>query len=100
LHYLGDKLKVIETAVEALNPHGLFIANIDLNNIVIQGKDTRAYLKDLFKQYGINYNSRRKLLSRTGAAAIKFDVKYLGADDNYGPNYTGQDSVTSYYCCI
>lgn len=97
LHYLGDKLKVIETAIGALNPCGLFIANIDLNNIVIQGKDTSLYLKDSFKQYGITYNSRRKLLERIGNTVIKFDVKYLGADDDHGPNYTGQDSVTSYY---
>jgi SAM-dependent methyltransferase len=97
LHYLGDKLKVIETAIGALSPCGLFIANIDLNNIVIQGKDTRSYLKTSFKQYGVTYNSRRKLIERIGNKVIKFDVKYLGADDDYGPNYTGQDSVTSYY---
>ena len=97
LHYLGDKLKVIETAIGALNPNGLFIANIDLNNIVIQGKDSKSYLKDLFKHYGVTYNSRRKVFERIGTAVVKFDVKYLGADDDYGPNYTGQDSVTSYY---
>lgn len=97
LHYLGDKLKIIETAIKALSPCGLFIANIDLNNIVIQGKDTRSYLLDSFKQYGVTYNSRRKLIERIGNKVMKFDVKYLGADDDYGPNYTGQDSVTSYY---
>jgi len=97
LHYLGDKLKVIETAVKALNTDGLFIANIDLNNIVIRGKDTSSYLKNSFKKYGFTYNSRRKLLERIGNMDIKFDLNYLGADDGYGPNYTGQDSVTSYY---
>ena len=90
LHYLGDKLKVIENAIRALNPHGLFVANIDLNNIVIQGTDAKSYLKDSFKQYDFVYNSRRKILERIGNAKVKFDVKYLGADDNYGPNYTGQ----------
>ncbi|GAB2842287.1 class I SAM-dependent methyltransferase [Ferruginibacter profundus] len=97
IHYLGDKLKVIETAISALHPDGLFVANIDLNNIVIQGKGAGSYLKDSFKKYGFVYNSRRKVLERIGHAEVKFDVKYLGADDNYGPNYTGQDSVTSYY---
>ena len=97
LHYVGDKLKVIETSIKALNPHGLFIANIDLKNIMIQGKNTNSYLKNSFKQYGISYNSRRKVLSQIGNANIKFDVTYLGADDDCGPNYTGQDSVTSYY---
>lgn len=37
LHYLGDKLKVIEVNINALNPSGLFVANLDLNNIVIHG---------------------------------------------------------------
>ncbi len=97
LHYLGDKLKVIENGIRALNPFGLFIANIDLSNIVIQGKSTKSYLKDLFEQHCLAYNSRRKVLERVGNADVKFNLNYLGADDNYGPNYTGQDSVTSYY---
>ena len=97
LHYLGDKLKVVEVAISALNPHGLFIANLDLNNIAIKETNTSLYLKNSFKQHGIVYNSRLKVLKRIGPKVIKFDLKYLGADDEYGPNYTGQDSVTSYY---
>lgn len=97
LHYLGDKLKVIEVTINALNPHGLFIANLDLNNIVVKETNSSVYLKNSFKQYGIAYNSRLKVLRQIGGKAIKFDLKYLGADDEYGPNYTGQDSVTSYY---
>lgn len=97
LHYLGDKLKLIETSIAALKSNGVFIANLDLNNIVIQGTDTRSYLKTLFKRFGVAYNSRTKVLKQIGYAANKFDLKYLGADDEHGPNYTGQDSVTSYY---
>jgi SAM-dependent methyltransferase len=96
LHYLGDKLKVIEINIKALNPEGLFIANLDLNNIVIQGE--KSFLKDYFKKNGINYNSRFKIFKKIGPGNIKFDLKYLGADDEYGTNYTGQDSITSYYC--
>ena len=97
LHYLGDKLKVIETGISALKPSGLFIANLDLNNIVIQNTKASSYLKNLFKQYGVAYNSRTKILKQYGCIAIRFNLKYLGADDEYGPNYTGQDSVTSCY---
>lgn len=95
LHYLGDKLKILEIIIAALNPGGLFIANLDLNNIVIQGE--KSFLKSSFKKNGIDYNSRLKILKRIGPRKIKFDLRYLGADDEFGPNYTGQDSVTSYY---
>ena len=97
LHYLGDKLKVIITSINALHPSGLFVANFDLSNIVIQGAKTYPYLKNIFKQYGIDYNPRLKILKRIGTTGIRFDLKYMGADDGHGPNYTGQDSVTSYY---
>lgn len=97
LHYLGDKLKVVEAVVTALHPSGLFVANLDLNNIVVQGANTSSYLKNSFKRYGIAYNSRLKVLKQIGSVGIKFGLEYLGADVNHGPNYTGQDSVTSYY---
>ena len=97
LHYLGDKLKIIEVAINALKPTGLFTANLDLRNIAFQGTNTNSYLKDSFKKFGVDYNSRTKVLKHIGGTAINFNLKYLGADDEYGPNYTGQDSVTSYY---
>ena len=97
LHYIGDKIKVIETSIQALHPQGWFVANLDLNNLVIQGDDTKAYLKTVFKKFGVLYNSRTKLLKQNGGNQICFNLKYLGANDTYGPNYTGQDSVTSHY---
>jgi len=97
LHYLGDKLKTIKAIVKALNPAGLFIANLDLNNIVIQGTKSNDFLNKYFKQNGLVYNSRSKIIKRVGPANIKISVRYLGADDATGPNYTGQDAVTSYY---
>ncbi len=97
LHYVGDKLKVIETAIKALRPSGVFVANLDLRNIVIQGVRTPSYLKSIWQQYRLTYQSRRKLLSGQGPAEISFGVQYLGADDTSGKNYTGQEAVTSYY---
>jgi ubiquinone/menaquinone biosynthesis C-methylase UbiE len=97
IHYLGDKLKVIENAIAALSSHGMFIANFDLANIVVTGTDSKVYLKKLFKKTVTEYNSKSKIIKQIGSANIKFGLMYIGADDNSGPNYTGQDAVTSYY---
>jgi SAM-dependent methyltransferase len=97
LHYLGDKLKVIAQAVRSLNKSGLFVANFDINSIIIQGVATNSVLKKLFKEQGLNYNVRTKILKKANAAEIDFGFRYVGADDTSGPNYTGQEAVTSYY---
>jgi ubiquinone/menaquinone biosynthesis C-methylase UbiE len=97
VHYLGDKLKALEAAFSTISPSGLFVANFDINSIIVEGKSSQDYLKNLFKVMGITYNSRRKVIQQHGSLRIKFGLKYLGADDKSGPNYTGQDAVTSYY---
>ena len=97
LHYLGDKLKVIETMVGALNPGGLFIANFDIKSISIAGIDTVAHLKNYFKKFQIAYDARKKIIKKLGPVTMEFKLSYIGADDKAGPNYTGQDAVTSYY---
>jgi SAM-dependent methyltransferase len=96
LHYIGDKLKVISSATSFLHESGLFIANLDAANIVIKDIDT----KKLLREKGLDYNARTKILQRTGTSDIRFDLKYLGADDTIGPNYTGQESVNSCYAPI
>lgn len=97
LHYLGDKLKVLEQCAQAITKDGLFIANLDLRNIHLQKEDADTHLKKTFKQLGFSYNSKSKILKKTGYGEIKFGFTYLGASDEHGPNYTGQDSVTSFY---
>lgn len=91
IHYVGDKLQVLVNAMKALQPQGVFMANIDLYNI--EGVDVRK----LFTMNAIDYNARRKLLTCTGSRNIEINWTYLGADDQSGPNYTGQEAVTSYY---
>lgn len=97
LHYLGDKLKAIETAVKALNKQGIFIANLDLDNIVIEGVDSKQFLKKIFKGKELEYSGRTRIIKRIGNDNIRFGLKYIGANDKAGPNYTGQEAVTSYY---
>lgn len=97
LHYVGDKLRVLTAALRAVSPQGLWIANLDLKSIRIEGDPQHHYLKKLFSENGIVYNSRRKLISCKGTRNIAFAVIYQGADDKAGPNYTGQEAVDSYY---
>jgi SAM-dependent methyltransferase len=97
LHYLGDKLKVIEQSVQALTDDGLFIANLDLRNINLPREDAEVYLKKAFKQLGFSYAAKSKILKKVGFDEINFKFTYQGASDEHGPNYTGQDSVTSFY---
>jgi SAM-dependent methyltransferase len=97
LHYIGDKLKVLSVILERLSEQGLFIANLDLNNIHFQHGDADKYLKNIFKQNNVQYNSRTRLLTCQGPRPINFNVIYKGANDEAGPNYTGQDAVCSVY---
>ncbi len=97
LHYIGDKLKVISVTLERLNELGVFIANIDLANIFFLNGDAEKYLKDIFKKNDVQYNNRTRLLTCKGPRHINFNVTYKGANDEAGPNYTGQDAVCSVY---
>ncbi len=93
LHYVGDKLRVLEMACGALTEHGRFVANIDLQNIKVSG----SYLKDILVKHGIMYDRKKKLLTCEGPRIIKFGLSFEGASDQAGPNYTGQEAVDAYY---
>ncbi|PSL26971.1 class I SAM-dependent methyltransferase [Chitinophaga ginsengisoli] len=97
LHYVGDKLKALIKGLKAISEHGVMMANLDLNNIKIEGDQKGNYLKKLFKENEIGYNVRRKLITCEGPRDIKLNLTYKGADDKAGPNYTGQAAVDSYY---
>jgi ubiquinone/menaquinone biosynthesis C-methylase UbiE len=97
LHYVGDKLKALSMVLKLIANQGLFAANLDLNNIKIEGDLKGNYLKKLFAENDIVYNARRKLVTCKGPRDIYFNLTYKGADDKTGPNYTGQEVVDSYY---
>lgn len=98
LHYVGDKISLIAKAISALQPGGLFIANLDIENIKIEGiQDSKSVVRDFLNSQQIEYNARRKTI-RSSRKEIDTDMfLYLGADDKAGPNYTGQEVVNSYY---
>lgn len=97
LHYVGDKLKALMKALRVLNDKGILMTNLDLNNIKIEGDLKGTFLKKLFKENEIRYHARRKLIICEGPRDIDINLTYMGADDNAGPNYTGQAAVDSYY---
>ena len=98
LHYVGDKLSLIAHAASWLTGDGLFVANLVLANLKIPDDRfaARRLTADL-RRSGLAYDRRRRLITCQGRKAIELPYRYLGADDQAGPNYTGQPAVNSYY---
>ncbi|GAB2667021.1 class I SAM-dependent methyltransferase [Nocardia goodfellowii] len=98
LHYLGDKLKVLAATASWLAADGLFAANLDLASV--RSADARPLdrrLRTVLRAQGFDYDGRRRRITRRGRAAVALPFDYAGADDQAGPNYTGQPAVNSYY---
>ena len=101
LHYIGDKLGVLQMAVSALKVDGYMIAHLDLNNLHLDSAEgSRKTIKQWLVESGFRYDPRRRILSRVGRAELTPFWTYLGADDTAGPNSTGQPAVTSHYGLI
>ena len=49
------------------------------------------------REAGLDYDTRRHLLTCKGSRSVPMPYRYLGADDQAGPNYTEQPAVNSYY---
>lgn len=98
LHYIGDKLRLISSAMKWLTDDGRFVANLDVNNFKsIDGRSAARCVATQFREHGLEYNARKKLVSCERRKLVAFPLQYLGADDTAGPNYTGQPAVDSYY---
>jgi SAM-dependent methyltransferase len=98
LHYLGDKLGLLERSWSWLEPDGLFAAHLDFTNLrFADGKPAgRRLLADLRKA-GVLYHRQKHLLTRRGQLALTLGYRHLGSDDRAGPNFTRQPAVDSYY---
>ena len=98
LHYIGDKLGILLKVIAAIKEDGVFIGNIDLDNIKIKDiPNAKTIISSFFKKNHINYDPKNKILKVEGSKTIASEFIYLGADDKAGPNYTGQPVVNSYY---
>ena len=104
LHYIGDRLGLIERIATWLNPGGLFVANFDASDIRdAQAAPLTRRLAGPFRRHGLVYNRRQHLIrleaprEREREREIDFGLRFLGAKDDVGPNYTGQEGVWSVY---
>jgi len=96
LHYVGDKLDLIVRALSWLDVGGRFAANLDPDNLKLDGKSALP-LMDAMRRQGLSWSSRNKVLRSDGIRELNLPVTYVGADDQAGPNYTGQSAVDSHY---
>ena len=96
LHYIGDKLGLIGRCSDWLTERGRFVAQLDLENIELKGIADRHKATTL-RESGWLYSARTRLLIGEGRQNRSLSFRYLGADDQAGPNYTGQPAVNSWY---
>jgi SAM-dependent methyltransferase len=97
LHYVGDKLGLLQRIPSWLKDDGLFLGHLDFDNLKLSGDSASSvFLRGLRRQEW-NYDSRRHLLRLDRSKLFVMEYRYVGADDGAGSNYTGQPSVTSYY---
>ena len=98
LHYVGDKLAVLARAASWLSPNGRLTADLDLSAIDLGSTPGAARrLAARLRAAGFTYNARRRQVTCAGWRDVELPYTYLGADDQAGPNYTGQPAVRSHY---
>lgn len=98
VHYVGDKLGLLARAASWLTDDGQFTANFDATSIRLPGgAPVGRRLTNALRATGFDYDGRARRITRRGPADLEFPFRYLGADDQAGPNYTGQPAVHSYY---
>ena len=98
LHYVGDKLAVLANAASWLAEDGLLVANLDVASIRAEdGRPVGRQLTSALRANGFGYDGRRRRISCRGPRDARLPFRYVGADDQAGPNYTGQPAVNSIY---
>jgi SAM-dependent methyltransferase len=98
LHYVGDKLGVLARAASWLTEDGLLVASFDARGVRLRdGSPAGRPLTAALRREGFAYDPRRRLISLRGSRDVHLPYRYAGADDQAGPNYTGQPAVDSFY---
>jgi len=98
LHYVGDKLAVLQKAAGWLTDGGRLVADLDLASIrLTSGAPAGRRLAADLRDAGFSYDGRRRRIGRDDRGDVGLPYEYLGADDKAGANYTGQPAVHSHY---
>lgn len=98
LHYIGDRLALLERAASWLTGTGLLVAHLDPSTLRRpDGSDASRPVLAALRAAGFQYAARHHRLSLRGGRPVTLPFAYLGADPHAGPNYTGQPAVASYY---
>ncbi|MEH0418910.1 class I SAM-dependent methyltransferase [Streptomyces sp. B21-083] len=98
LHYIGDRLALLERAASWLTDTGLLVAHLDPATLRRpDGTDASRPVLAALRAAGFDYSARHHRLSLRGGRSVRLPFTYLGADPDAGPNYTGQPAVASYY---
>jgi len=99
LHYVGDKLGLLQRASRWTRGDGLLMMHVDYRNLRIpDNQRSGAQIGRDLHRAGFEYLPGRHLLIRKGSTSCSaLPYRYLGADDKAGPNYTGQPAIDSYY---
>ncbi|WP_151476385.1 class I SAM-dependent methyltransferase [Streptomyces albicerus] len=98
LHYIGDRLALLERAASWLTGTGLLVAHLDPSTLRRpDGSDASRPVLAALRAAGFQYSARHHRLSLRGGRSVTLPFTYLGADPHAGPNYTGQPAVASYY---
>ncbi|MEU9291821.1 class I SAM-dependent methyltransferase [Streptomyces sp. NPDC048275] len=98
LHYIGDRLALLERAASWLTGTGLLVAHLDPATLRRpDGRDASRPVLAALRAAGFAYSARHHRLTLRGGRSITLPFTYLGADPHAGPNYTGQPAVASYY---
>lgn len=98
LHYIGDKLELIVRAASWLSDEGMFSASLGLENLrFADGRPAGRRIVSVLRKQGFLYDARKRILTCRGQRHVELPFQYIGANDQAGPNYTGQPAVDSYY---
>lgn len=98
LHYIGDKLGCLQSVCTWLAKDGQFWGSLDLNDIRSpERKPWKKYLVQEWQQSTWTFLQRKHLLHIDGNQVWNNSFIYLGANDEAGTNYSGQEIVHSYY---
>jgi SAM-dependent methyltransferase len=98
LHYVGDRLGLLARAASWLTPCGRLVADFEPAAVrLADGRPAGRRLTAALRDQGFLVDTRRHRLTLEGPREITLPYRFVGADPDAGPNYTGQPAVHAYY---